>query len=104
MTPQKYPHTPKNINFSKNPPKIELENFEPKQMTRAYVCMKCQSTPPPPGANVSNKGRGLKLHLYQFFVWVSSIGYGKTADARVAYLFSTKTVICPDKCTHIHAR
>ena len=42
MTPKKDPqnlHTPKNIRFSKNPKNIEIETFEPKKMTRAYVCM-----------------------------------------------------------------
>ena len=52
--PKKYPqnlHTPKNINFSKPPPpppkkkkkkqkKNEIQNFEPKKMSQAYVCMK----------------------------------------------------------------
>ena len=44
IAPQRYPqnlHTPKNIHFSENPPKIlEFKNFEPQKMVRAYVCMK----------------------------------------------------------------
>ena len=49
MTPKKYPqnlHTQKKIHFSDTPPppppkkkKIEIQNFEPQKMTRAYVCM-----------------------------------------------------------------
>ena len=36
MTPKKYPqnlHTPKNIIFSENPQKVEIQNFESKKMT-----------------------------------------------------------------------
>ena len=43
MTPKKYPqylHTKKNIYFSENPQKIEIQNFGPQKMTQAYVCMK----------------------------------------------------------------
>ena len=42
MIPKKYPpnlHTPKNI---------EIQNFEPPKMIRAYVCMKISEYPPPP--------------------------------------------------------
>ena len=42
MTPQNL-HTPQNIRFCeklKTPKNIEIQNFEPKKMTRAYVCMK----------------------------------------------------------------
>ena len=42
MTPKKYLqnlHTPKNIYFSEKTKNIEIQNFEPKKMTRAYVCM-----------------------------------------------------------------
>ena len=48
MTPKKYPqnlHTPKIINFSENPKNIEIQNFEPKNMTRAYECMKISKYP-----------------------------------------------------------
>ena len=41
--PKRYPqnlHTPKNIQFSENPQKIEIQNCEPLKITRAYVCMK----------------------------------------------------------------
>ena len=47
--PKKYPqnlHTPKNIHFSENPKNIEIQNFEPKQMGRAYVCVKISEYPP----------------------------------------------------------
>ena len=50
--PNKYPQnfrTPKNIYFLKTPNNIENQNFEPKQMTRAYVCMKISEYPPPLG-------------------------------------------------------
>ena len=49
MAQNKYPqnlHTPKNVYFSENPQKIEIQNFEPKKMTRAYVCMKISENPP----------------------------------------------------------
>ena len=40
-----------NIHFSENPKNIEIQNFEPKIMTRVYVCMKISDTLPipPPG-------------------------------------------------------
>ena len=49
MTPKKYPqnlHTPKNIYFSENPKNIEIQIFDSKKMTRAYVCMKISEYPP----------------------------------------------------------
>ena len=41
-------HTQKNIHFSQNPPppKIEIQNFEPQKMGRAYVCVKISEYPP----------------------------------------------------------
>ena len=41
----------KNIHFSENPKNIEIQNFEPKKMGRAYICVKISEypTPPPPG-------------------------------------------------------
>ena len=55
MTPKKYPqnfYIPKNIHFSETQKNIEIQKFEPKKMTRAYVCMKISEyPPPPPGAN-----------------------------------------------------
>ena len=48
MTPKKYPqnlHTRKNIYFSENQKNIEIQNIEPKKMTRAYVCMKISEYP-----------------------------------------------------------
>ena len=44
MTPKKYPqnhHTQKNI---------EIQNFEPQKMGRAYVCVKISEYPPPLGS------------------------------------------------------
>ena len=49
MTPNKYPqnlHTPKSIHYLKTPENIEIQNFEPQRMTRAYVCMKISEYPP----------------------------------------------------------
>ena len=43
MTPKKYPqnlHTQKIFIFLKTPKNIEIQNFEPKKMGRAYVCVK----------------------------------------------------------------
>ena len=34
--------------FLKTPKIIEIQNFEPKEITRAYVCMKLSEYPPPP--------------------------------------------------------
>ena len=48
MTPQKYPqnlHTPKNIYFSENPQKIEIQNFEPQKLPEPTFVWKYQSTP-----------------------------------------------------------
>ena len=36
----------KNIHFSENPKNIEIQNFEPKKMGRAYVCVKISEYPP----------------------------------------------------------
>ena len=38
---------PKIFIFLKTPKNIEIQNFEPKKMTRAYVCMKISEYPPP---------------------------------------------------------
>ena len=35
--------------FLKTPKNIEIQNFEPKKMDRAYVCMKISEYPPPLG-------------------------------------------------------
>ena len=52
MTPKKYPqnlNTPKKYSFFWKPPKnIEIQNFEPKKMDRAYVCVYISEYPPPP--------------------------------------------------------
>ena len=39
---------PKILIFPKIQKNIEIQNFEPKKMTRAYVCMKISEYPPPP--------------------------------------------------------
>ena len=49
--PKEYPqnlHTPKNIYFLKTPKNIEIQNFEPKKIIRAYVCTKISEYPPGP--------------------------------------------------------
>ena len=46
---KKYPqnlHTPKDIYFSENPKNIEIQNFGPRKMTRAYVCIKISEFTP----------------------------------------------------------
>ena len=51
MTPKKYRqnfHTQKILIFLKTQKNIEIQNFEPKKMDRAYVCMKISGYPPPP--------------------------------------------------------
>ena len=52
-TKSSYP--PKIIIFLKTPKNIEIQNFEPKKMGRAYVCEKISEypppTPPPPPGN-----------------------------------------------------
>ena len=49
MTPQKYPqnlHTPQKIFiFLKTPKNIEIQNFEPQKIGRAYVCLKISEYP-----------------------------------------------------------
>ena len=48
MTQKEYPqnlHTQKSIFFLKTPKNIEIQNFEPQKMTRAYVCMKILEYP-----------------------------------------------------------
>ena len=40
--------------FLKTQKNIEIQNFEPKKMGRAYVCVKISEYPPPPwGANIA---------------------------------------------------
>ena len=49
MTRKKYPqniHTPKNIHFSEYPKNIEIQNFEPQKIARAYVCVKISEYTP----------------------------------------------------------
>ena len=65
--PKKYPqnlNTPKNIFiFLKTQKNIEIQNFEPKKMDRAYVCVKISEYPPPPP-------RDLKHPAYAWYVMV----------------------------------
>ena len=53
MTPKKYPQNLQTqifFYFSEKTLKIiEIQNFEPRKMTRAYVYMKISEYPPPPG-------------------------------------------------------
>ena len=55
MTPQKISAKssyPKNIHFSENPKNIEIQNFEPQKIARAYVCVKISEYPPPWGSTI----------------------------------------------------
>ena len=49
--PQKNIHKifipPQKIIFLKTPKNIEIQNFEPPKITRAYVCIKISEYPPP---------------------------------------------------------
>ena len=45
-TKSSYP--PKIFIFLKTPQNIEIQNFEPKKIARAYVCVKISEYPPPP--------------------------------------------------------
>ena len=41
--------------FQKTPKNIEIQNFEPQKMDRAYLCVKISEyPPPPPGVRRSN--------------------------------------------------
>ena len=44
--PQKSSYLKKIFIFLKIPPKIEIQNFEPQKMGRAYVCVKISEYPP----------------------------------------------------------
>ena len=46
----KYSCLQKIFNFLKTPKIIEIQNFEPQKIGRAYVCVKISEYPPPPGA------------------------------------------------------
>ena len=50
MTQKSYPqnlYTQKNIYFSETPQTIEIQNFKPPKIARAYVCMKISEYPSP---------------------------------------------------------
>ena len=51
-------HTQKISIFRKTPKNIEIQNFEPKKVTRAYVCIKISESPPPPGIWVQTVCKG----------------------------------------------
>ena len=62
MTPppqkKKYPqnlHTPKTFIFMKTPKNIEIQNVEPKKLTRAYVCSVSHSLKKGQGASQKNR-------------------------------------------------
>ena len=47
-------HPPKILIFLKTQKYIEIKNFEPQKIARAYVCVKISEyNPPPPGLVVS---------------------------------------------------
>ena len=69
--------------FLKTPKNIEIQNFEPKKMTRAYVCMKIleypQPPPQPPRAQIptlSRKSNG---------IWPFAPPQGHQFDPRVNF-------------------
>ena len=45
----KYSYPQKIFIFLKTPKNIEIQNFEPQKMGRAYVCVKISESPPPLG-------------------------------------------------------
>ena len=58
MTLKKYPqnlHTKKILFFLKTPKNIEIQNLEPKKMTRAYVCFENIRVHPPRASHKSLK-------------------------------------------------
>ena len=58
MTPQKISAKssyPKKYSFFWNPKNIEIQNFEPKKIARAYVCVKISEYPPPPWGSIIQK-------------------------------------------------
>ena len=56
-------HPPQKINFSENPKNIEIQNFEPKKMGRAYVCVKISEYPPGPYSHFNMKQ--IRKHVKQ---------------------------------------
>ena len=52
-TKSSYP--PKTSIFLKTPKNIEIQNFEPKKIVRAYVCVKIPEYPPPLGSGRPSK-------------------------------------------------
>ena len=81
--------TPKNIHkifrhkkifiFLKTPKNIDIQNFKPKIMTQAYVCIKISEyppPPPPPGKHLSsyqNKD-AYKIHIRGKFLLLWPLG------------------------------
>ena len=55
--------------FLKTPKNIEIQNFDPKKMGRAYVCMKISEYPPPPPRGSSEPW------LPDAYVIISSLTY-----------------------------
>ena len=70
--PKKYPqYLPQNIPktylfiFLKTPINIEIQNFEPKRTTLAYVCMKILDYPPPPPPDTVKLAKPVKAFKLQ---------------------------------------
>ena len=54
--------------FLKTPQKIEIQNFEPKKMTRSFVYMKISEYPPPPPICPNDNNQNLFTCLLYFWM------------------------------------
>ena len=74
---------PKNIHFSEIPKNIEIQNFEPKKIARAYVCVEISEYPPPPWGctfHIKTVFRSFVLansvdpvYMMRNFIWVITV-------------------------------
>ena len=101
--------TPKNLHkifipqkiyfFLKTPKNIEIQNFEPQKMTRAYVCMKISEYPPPPPPP------GLRLVFFIFYSNINRMFGKQTVEILVRYrvlwrlIWVCTVCLCPTKRT-----
>ena len=77
MTPRKYPQnliiTKKIFIFLITPKNIEIQNFEPPKMARAYVCMKISEYPTWVWTLIWRRlvvgNISLKQFIFQFRLW-----------------------------------
>ena len=80
---------PKIFIFLKTPKNIEIQNFEPKKIARAYVCVKISEyPPPPPGRNPAlckcdNKGLTSIWAKICAYTWVSeNLGHSNAKNKK----------------------